>query len=391
MRRIAMPISYQEQAQLVCPACGADFAASVWLILDAQEEPQAVAALLNGELNLVACPACGQRGPAGAPLLFHDAAARRVIFAGAPGSAEHEIRDQARDLHALLVGSIPEEQRRPYLVDVDIAQDLDGVAHLLRRMQKRRPVSAPPPQPSEARPTPPPTDEPPPLLVAVEALLSADSPAELDRALADHPILLDPATDATLARLVEVAVEQREPAVADSLRQARTLLLRMSAAVSAPAPASAEAASPETALQALLAVTTASELEAVVAAHALLLRPDADRLLAERIELALDEGNERLAQALEDRREALAEYRKAAAAPAAHEPTLDEAIEALLTAEGEDALADVIDRYPVLLEAVAGQALWQFAAEARASGDEELATYAIECRELLRRVREGIR
>jgi hypothetical protein len=387
-----MPISYQEQAQLVCPACGADFAASVWLILDAQEEPEAVAALLNGELNLVACPACGQRGPAGAPLLFHDAAARRVIFAGAPGSAEHEIRDQARDLHALLVGSIPEEQRRPYLVDVDIAQDLDGVAHLLRRMQKRRPVSAPPPQPSAARPAPPPTDEPPPLLTAVEALLSADSPAELDRALADHPILLDPATDATLARLVEVAVEQREPAVADSLRQARTLLLRMSAAVSAPAPASAAAASPETALQALLAVTTASELEAVVAAHPLLLSPDTDRLLAERIELALDEGNERLAQALEDRREALAAYPRTATAatPADHEPTLDEAIEALLTAEGEDALADVIDRYPVLLEAVAGQALWQFAAEARASGDEELATYAIECRELLRRVREGI-
>ena len=128
-----MPIGYQEQAQLTCPTCGTDFEAPIWLILDAQEQPAAVEALLRDELNLVRCPACGAAGPAGAPLLYHDAAARRVIFAPAPGAAEHEWREQARDLHALLVGSIPEEQRRPYLADVDIAQDLAGVAHLLRR------------------------------------------------------------------------------------------------------------------------------------------------------------------------------------------------------------------------------------------------------------------
>ena len=40
-----MPIAYQEQAQLTCPACGADFEAPVWLILDAQEQPEAADAL----------------------------------------------------------------------------------------------------------------------------------------------------------------------------------------------------------------------------------------------------------------------------------------------------------------------------------------------------------
>jgi hypothetical protein len=44
----------------------------------------------------------------------------------------------------------------------------------------------------------------------------------------------------------------------------------------------------------------------------------------------------------------------------------------------------------VLLEDEAAQALWQFAAEARAGGDEELARYAVECREMLRRVREEL-
>jgi hypothetical protein len=130
--------------------------------------------------------------------------------------------------------------------------------------------------------------------------------------------------------------------------------------------------------------------------HPALLRPAADAELAERVNLALDEGNERLARAIEERREALAELRAAtarpapSATPAVDEPTLDEAIEALLVAEGEDALAEVIDQYPVLLDDVAAQALWQFAAEARASGDEELARYAVECRAMLQRVRDEL-
>jgi hypothetical protein len=403
-----MPIAYQEQAQLTCPACGADFEAPVWLILDAQEQPEATAALRRGELNIVACPSCGNSGPAGAPLLFHDAAARRVIFAPAPGAAEHELRDQARDLHALLVGSIPEEQRRPYLADVDIAQDVAGIAHLLERMdRRRRPQQAPQgalpeaPPPSSAPQPPPGRSEgsPPPLLVAVEAMLSADSAAELDRVLADYPILLDASTDVTLAQLAEVAVEQRAFDVAESLRQARDLLARMAAATAmSPRPPDAPIVMlPPATLQALLQAQNAAELEAAAEAHPLLLRPEADALLAERVELALDEGNERLAQSIEERREALAQLRAARAAEGeagdsaeAGAVTIDEAIEALLIADGEEAMAEVIDRYPVLLEEVAAQALWQFAAEARAGGDEELARFAVECREMLRRVREEL-
>lgn len=50
----------------------------------------------------------------------------------------------------------------------------------------------------------------------------------------------------------------------------------------------------------------------------------------------------------------------------------------------------MLERYPELLEDAAAEALWQFAAEARASGDEELARYAVACRELLRRVRADL-
>jgi hypothetical protein len=397
-----MPISYQEQADLTCPSCGADFTAAVWLILDAQEQPEAVDSLRRGSLNTVACPHCGSSGPAGAPLLFHDAEARRVIFAGAPGAAEHEVRDQARNLHALLVGAIPEEQRRPYLADVDIAQDVDGVGHLLLRMDRRR--KAAPAPPAVETPRRGVSTDPPPLLVAVQELLEAGSPEDLDRVFAAHPLLLAPATDLTLAQLADVAVEQRAYDIAESLQQARRLLSGMAAVSKPDAPAPhAEAvisALPDPALQALMQAQSGAELLAAAESHPLLLRPEVDALLAEQIDQALDEGHDRQASALEERREALAELRAAraaeaeaavvSAAPDAGAASLEEAIEALLIADGEDAMAEVIDRYPLLLDDVAAQALWQFAAEARASGDEEMARYAIECRELLRRVREGL-
>ncbi|EFO80766.1 hypothetical protein OSCT_1387 [Oscillochloris trichoides DG-6] len=372
-----MPISYQEQANLTCPNCGADVVTAIWLILDAQEQPMAVEALQRGELNRVVCPQCGEGGPAGAPLLFHDGAARLVIFAVAPGMAEHEWRDQARDLHALLVGSIPEEQRRPYLADVDIAQDLAGVARHLARQQRRR--AAPP-----AEPQPVDTPAVPPLLVAVTALLEAGSPDDLQRVLADHPVLLESATDLTLAQLADVAVEQRAYDVAESLQQARQVLGQMGQ-VHPPIPSETEL--PAAALRALMQARTPAEVQALVQRHPLLLHPQVDRLLAEEIDHALDSGHDRLAAALEERRETLVVLRGGEQSISVD---LEAALEALLCAQGEAAIAEVLDRYPFLLDDIAAQALDQFVAEARASGDEELARDATDCRAMLRRIRDEL-
>ena len=75
-----MPISYSERARLTCPACLAPFDADVWILVEAAERPDLAQALRDGALNTVACPHCGHEGPAGAPLLFHDASSRRVYF-----------------------------------------------------------------------------------------------------------------------------------------------------------------------------------------------------------------------------------------------------------------------------------------------------------------------
>ncbi len=373
-----MPISYREHAQLTCPHCGAEFSADVWLIIDASEEPEVAAALRRDEVNVVTCPHCGARGPAGAPLMYHDAQARRVLFAPAPGSADHEIREQARDLHALLVGSIDQEQRRPYLADIDIAQDVSGLSHLLRRLDARQRA----PSPAPSAPSTSSSAQPSPLLAAVEALLAADTAADLERVLSDHPELLEPATLATLAQLAEVATAQGEHAIAQGLRNARDMLARMSDR----AEPERLTAIPPAVLQELLRAHSDTELEQVIARYPLLLRPEVDELLAVEIETALASDAEQMAQLLEARRAMLAAFRTAP------DPAIDleAAIEALLLADDEDALATVIEQYPSLLSEAAEQALWEFAAEARAGGDEELARHAIACRELLRRVRTGL-
>src|SRR5207244_12335553 len=55
-------------------------------------------------------------------------------------------REQAQSLLYLLVGSLPEEQRRPYLGDVQIEQEVEGVRRaVLRRQGVRRSVPTPSP------------------------------------------------------------------------------------------------------------------------------------------------------------------------------------------------------------------------------------------------------
>ncbi|MBC8078421.1 MAG: hypothetical protein H7Y32_20255, partial [Chloroflexales bacterium] len=71
-----MTISYSDQSPLTCPNCGHTFEAPIWLLLDAPERPDLLAALRAGLLNIAPCPLCGHADAGGAPLLYHDAPAR---------------------------------------------------------------------------------------------------------------------------------------------------------------------------------------------------------------------------------------------------------------------------------------------------------------------------
>ncbi|MBK9710519.1 MAG: hypothetical protein IPO81_04155 [Kouleothrix sp.] len=415
-----MPISYSERARLTCPACLAPFDADVWILVEAAERPDLAQALRDGALNTVACPHCGHEGPAGAPLLFHDASSRRVYFAVPADVEEHAWRERAQSLLYLLVGSIPEEERRPYLGDVQVEHEVDGVRRaILRRERHRRPAEPkgaiqPEPEPvrREAPASPAPAaapDDQTTLLEAVRALVSADSAAQFEAIVAMHPQLLTDEGDSIVHQLAELAYNEGQRDVAAALREVRATLAQLRAgrpvpgdrqpAPGDPAAASAAAPAPESvepptqdaslsdaAYQALLHAASPDDLAAAARDYPALLEEWADAELAARADAALDEGNERLARVVEMHRETLAELR----ARVGGQDMLLQAVRALLEADGEDAIADVIAENPILLTDAAQDALFGLAAGARAQGDQDLAEYAISCRAMLRTVRAGL-
>jgi hypothetical protein len=136
----------------------------------------------------------------------------------------------------------------------------------------------------------------------------------------------------------------------------------------------------------LLQAAAPDALLAATRDYPALLEAWADADLAARIEGALDEGNERLARQIEMRREELAELRVQLGARDA----LLQAIQALLMADGEEAVADILSAYPILLTDAAQEALIALADDALARDDRASAAQAVACQTLLRTVRAGL-
>jgi len=357
-----MPISYTEHIRLTCASCHANFSADAWALIDAGERPELAAELRGGTLNIVTCPQCGHRQPANAPLLFHDPSNRRVYFAVPAEAEEHRWREQAQALLYTLVGSLAEQDRRPYLGDVQVEQELEGVRRaVLRRDRLRGRSAAAQAAPAVQVVREPESDSAPavgtpaatPLVEAVRELLAADSEAQFAQVLALRPELLSDQGDALVLQLAAMAYSQGDRGVGDALRELRVTLAHMRTGagnqasipeigvhVAADAndtqnhalePFAALEACPErsrrgklreeskfithnsllsdAAYQALLQVAAPNELAAAARDYPMLLEDWADADLTARIEVALDEGNERLARVIEARREALAELR----------------------------------------------------------------------------------
>jgi hypothetical protein len=77
---------------------------------------------------VASCPVFGE---VGAPLLYHNAALQRVLFAGDSSLPEHELREQARGLLTLMMDNIPEELHRPYHSDMYVTEGLEGAQRVM--------------------------------------------------------------------------------------------------------------------------------------------------------------------------------------------------------------------------------------------------------------------
>jgi|HigsolmetaAR201D_1030396.scaffolds.fasta_scaffold05998_2 hypothetical protein len=414
-----MTLSNSEPVGAFCSACGQNFTVDVWTLVDAEERPDLAEALLEGVLHTVACPHCQTSQQVVAPLLLHDPANRRVYFAAPPDWPEYQLREQAQALLYRLMAGIPEERHFPYLGDVQVEQGIDGVRRAMIRRQRAKArlqaeaqgQSLPTAQPTlpkrKAAPTPPPppprTEAPEPqpsseLFDAVQQLMGANSIEEFREIIAERPVLQTTAADLLLARLADEAAEQGDSGLASALHEVRLQLARqlrsapsdgsLAADTSASTADLSLAQGPlsQAAYQTLMTVSSVDELRLALGEQPALLEPWADDDLLLRTESALDEGDERLAFELEERREALAELRNELMSAA----MLAKANRALLDAEGEEEVADVLARYPALLTSAAQASLRQLAAEAQQRGDERLAMSAEQRRQMLLTVRLGL-
>jgi hypothetical protein len=421
-----MPISQSDYVTLTCSACGAHYETEAWMLVDAAERSDLAQALRDGTLNMTTCPKCGTQTAAGTALLFHDPGGRRVYFAVPPNVSEYVWRERAQELHHQLIASLPEDERRPYLGDVQVEQELDGVRRALLRHDRRRGrgqgdketgrqadtgTARPIMVTTEPIPQPPSPDSHPlipnsqPLIETLRALLAADNDTEFDTIVAGNPALLGEDADRLVRELANLSYADGERDVATALRELRIVLARLRVGENRQPTtddqqltANAQPSSPssvlrpsssglsDSAYQALLHAASADALLAATRDYPALLEEWADNDLAARIEAALDESNERLARTIEARREGLDDLR----AQLSERTALMYAIQALLAAEGDDAVANILSAHPILLTDTAQDALSELAADALVRDDHALAGQAASCQALLRTVRTGL-
>jgi hypothetical protein len=291
--------------------------------------------------------------------MLHDRQRQWVVFALPQGKAEHVWREQARILHEQLIERLSaEEQTASYLGEVQIAQDVQGIAHLLTKQERQRRNAGnrqrggqvvtgdgrvwegmvandahteaeaslyrevwqeSVPQPSTTV-TPDPQRSEQTVLQLVQQLITVDSLESLREMLTRYPVLQTTAADRTLQLLTNLAFEERSYELAKSLNRVRLLIQQVLAQtrfadeqVSEQAQSDHEhehdheeeplAFLPQDAYYAILAATSTNDLRRVVQDYPVVLEPWFDAALGDVCDQVLQEGDVGMALILEYRRE----------------------------------------------------------------------------------------
>lgn len=103
---------------VTCPSCNNRFVSPVLAIVDAGQNPEAKALLLSGQLNVAACPQCGNAGRLSTPLLYHDPE-KELFLTYVPSELGLPDAEQQRligDLTNQVISSLAPEQRKGYLL-----------------------------------------------------------------------------------------------------------------------------------------------------------------------------------------------------------------------------------------------------------------------------------
>ncbi len=359
-------LSFAETLQLDCPRCHTPFSAETWIIIDGHERPDLVGQILDETLHQVRCPSCGQGGAVPATLLYHDAAAERVLLAVPPNMPKSEWREAGQTLLWSLIGALPTQARRPYLGDVQAEAGLAGIAQVIVAERLAGSGAA--------------DEELPPIVVAIQELLAAESPAALQAALAAHPLLREAQSVAILRELAHAAFGQDEDEAGAAFSRAADLLVELHGLAAAPTPAPPDPT--DELAYALLRAQSGADLAALLEAEPALLDPAVDARLTEWVALARHTGKPLIADGVAQRVAALPQLR---ADYRAHQ-ALVAAVTALLEAPTDAAVEEVLLEYDELLDPAADTLL----AELAAAAEPELAALIAERRAFAGRVRRAL-
>jgi len=135
---------------LNCPQCGHQFQAIIEQIIDVGRDPQAKQRFLSGRLNMITCPNCGHTLAVGTPLLYHDPH-RELLLIHVPMQLDISPEEREKligDMTRRLTESIPQEQRKAYLLQprqamtipgmIDMILEADGITQEMREAQREK-------------------------------------------------------------------------------------------------------------------------------------------------------------------------------------------------------------------------------------------------------------
>lgn len=188
--------SLAERVSLRCPRCGARFEDHAWLIIDIAERPDLLERVTRETIHAACCPRCGATQRLQAPLLLHDPATQRLIFAMQPGASTTDNQRIAQELGKRLIAAIPPEARSPYLTRAIIVADLAALRVALMEDAASDDLSA-----------------------ALPALMHADSSDAVRALLVTHPVLATAEARAYLHRYLARLRTDGHTDLADALRQ----------------------------------------------------------------------------------------------------------------------------------------------------------------------------
>lgn len=274
---------------VTCPRCGNQFAAPILNVLDVGRHPEFKAMLLQGRLNVAACPQCGTSGMLNVPFVYHDPG-KELLFVFTPNTLNLTGDVQQRligDMTNAIINSIPPEQRKAYLLQPKIFLTLPSLVEAILQADGVTPEMLEA-QRAKSR--------------LVEQFLQVSDELELQALAAEHDEDMDYDFFAMLTASINTAYARGQRSLAERLLALRSKLLEMSSlgrSVRAQREALeslGEKITREELLEKIINAQDDSVVEVLVAAVSPLVDYQFFQMLSDRIEAADEQEAERLQQ-----------------------------------------------------------------------------------------------